>query len=347
MKKILLAALCMASYHGMCQNILMTKDYSEPSANIPVNYLNSDFKSQYTVNGNLGTEVYYSFGYNTRKDYAEGDLAETISTAKAHLLVLADSLNDPYAQKTVTMVLYPDGSTASFRIDSHAPDTDLAYYNGSYERLKSGYDTLRIVRRIPGRKEEAGTVAYYTIVMKDLVGFAGDPVDTAALARENKRILKAINRDWIFDNFNTSIAVGGFVNSRLPVGPYLDLSLMYVFRAQGSHEVHPFIGLFISSAAGLLHDTVFTYGTAALEFGAVRYDAKRNFQKYSVLLGLQYRNTFYHQDKRPAFMWGLDVPISNKFSVGLQFAQRKFWWFRQPTEEDSRMNIMASFKFRL
>lgn len=103
----------------------------------------------------------------------ENGLLEVAAMAADRVRQLADSFRKEYTVKTMALNIPIDGKVIALQYREHDDGKrQMAYKDGAYYQLKTGFDTIRVVRNIGIRKKplaDSGLIqVQYTFILKDL-----------------------------------------------------------------------------------------------------------------------------------------------------------------------------------
>jgi|GEM_PF-7075668 len=309
MKKVGLLSLLMLifSLSAMAQS---ERDKTEK----PVNYFTLPFETQLKVTGSLNDEIPYWIGFDKKSYYNENDLQNVLQQAAKHIAGLKDSLQNPYTQKKLRIVLFPDGKTATFNLKEKDNGKEFTFYNGEYQPLKTSYDTLEIVqRKTKLRADDDERYVLYVFSLKDINDLE-DALHKIQFQQAETTLAKNIKRaSGFLNNFHTDIGFGAMVNTAIPIGIHTHVGYYYAF---GKSEVGKnIVGLFASATMGMAKDTLMGLGSYGVEFGSAKIVNGRMLQRASFITGLQYRTKQSKQDGKPVFFLGFNLPVGNNFSA--------------------------------
>lgn len=133
----------------------------------------------------------------------ENKLQKVAAMAADRVRQLADSFRKEYTVKTMALNIPIDGKVIALQYQEYDDGKrQMAYKDGAYYQLKTGFDTIRVVRNIGIRKKplvDSGLIqVQYTFILKDLkqiydiaenpaiLESAGRSADSA-IARQRKR----------------------------------------------------------------------------------------------------------------------------------------------------------------
>lgn len=290
-----------------------TAQKSADEATLPVNYFTLPFETQFNFSGKLNDEIPYWIGFDKKKDFEINDAQKVLQQAVLHIAALKDSLQNPYSQKKLRIVLFPDGKTATFHLKEKDNGKELTFYNGTYLPLKTDFDTLEIVQRKVFNKEEAYVL--YTFSLKNINDLK-NRIDELSFQDFENKLAKNINsQSAFFNNLFTDVYFGAAVNTYIPTGIYIGVGYYYALQRS---EVGKFIiGLHFSSLAGVRKDTLMSLTNLGIEIGTAKMGNGKILQKATLELGLQLKGSMNKTDKKPLFYLGFNLPISNNLATGL------------------------------
>lgn len=321
---------------------LMAQNKSDETEK-PVNYFTLPFEAQLNISGKLNDETPYWIGLNKKSDYHENDLQDVLQQAANHISALSDSLQNPYTQKKLRIVLFPDGKTATFNLKEKDNGKELTFYNGEYLPLKTSYDTLEIVqRRTKLKKDDDEPYVLYTFSMKDINDLQ-NVLQKLSFQEVNTSFAKSLKKKSGFlSNFHSDVGFGIMVNTSIPVGVHSQVGYYYAF---GKSEVGKnIVGLYVSASGGMVKDTLSGLVNYGVEFGSAKIVNGRMLQKASFITGMQFKSKQSQQNGKPIFFLGLNFPATNNFSaaiiVGTDFK-------KDYTDPNRRTNIGITFTYHL
>jgi transcriptional regulator len=307
-------------------------------------------------------------------------IAFMASTAKTHVSALKDSFKSNYSTKLVAINIPIDEELVSVKYgEDMSQRNQMVWKNGEYYQLKTGFDTIRIIKNIGTRKKplsDSGLIQMqYTFILKDLSdiqSIASDPILLERIGKDMDSVIFAYRKKWgkqdmrghylnvdidnerakktvvkssnnvkyFFRNhIGASVAFGGTV-FRNNVSPYFDISLAYLFPS--NTNMHDFIGLSISSFSQFtLNNYDRTYNLTSLEFGVCQKNISLMQKKTSFTVGIL-TSDYEIKDE----MWmsiGVNYGINSYLSVGLN----SFISFEDTKNKQEDGFIGVNFKFNL
>ena len=292
-----------------------------------VDFLRIEFEKDYNFVGSLENDETYWVGVDFRKDYNKGDFQKVLSQAAKHIKGLHDTLQNPYTQKNLRIVLFPDGNTATFNLKEKEMGKDMVFHDGEYVALKTTYDTLQIVQRKEKQNGEWGNTPYcvlYTISLKDINDLPKLVENNRLILEKEVKIEKQVSNSFLFrKKVFTSLSFGASVGTFLPVAGYLEAGYYYILDGrdyssmQGYKESRGFIGLIASTSASVRNDSVMALSNIGLSIGGAKVINGRIAQKVDAIVGMQFLSKQGKTYGPPIFMLGLNFPAFNNISAGM------------------------------
>lgn len=257
----------------------------------------------------------------------ENQLARIATIATTQEKNLSDSFKYAATTKTLELNVPIDGRAIAINFDeSPAARNQLAYINGNYTSLKTGMDTIRVIRNIGIRSKpllDSGLVQIqYTFVLKDIsdiAALAADPAFLNNIGNQTDSIINIQKKKWhrqdaAFHKINLatitdssvvaiakdknglspsstkrlglSLSFGAIVYDNV-ISPYADVTYAYLLPTRG--KMRGFIGVNIAGWGYLSQrgfDSKNAFHSINAEFGFCNKDNWVLQQKTSMLIGL-------------------------------------------------------------
>lgn len=285
-------------------------------------------------------------------------LQQITNIAATQVSQLKDSFQSDYSEKLLEINIPINNKVLSVNYNEDGKNKNqLAYKDGTYYQLKTGFDTIRIVKNIAIKTKpliDSGLVqVQYTFILKDIKDIQpldNDPALMERLGYMTDSVINEQRKTWhrqdatshnltltIDANKNDSlhayndrgkyaygrhiglyIALGAIVyNSNL--APYTDVSLAYFFPTRG--KMQGFAG-FNVNAFGLVTGNARTMTTTRAIY--TTYNAEIGLCKKDMPLMAQ-KTSFVAgimtiRDEKALFNMGFNIGINRFASVGLNIA---------------------------
>lgn len=287
---------------------------------------------------------------------AQNQLKSVTAAAANQVKLLKDSFSNNYSTKFLAMNIPVDGKVLALNYQEEGKDKrQLAYKEGTYYQLKTGFDTVRVIKNVGVRTKpgsDSGLVqVQYTFILKDIndittlaedpdvVNNMGNLADEAIAkyraqwnnqdARSHQLSLKydpakdkvvtanTVNNTGMLKYIGIYVGVGAMVYSNT-ISPYFEEGIAFLIPSRAG-KLQPFVGLNLT-AFGFLNTTgnKYNYASYNLEFGY----CKRGFafmpQKTSLMMGLMRKQTD-GQANRYMFHMGFTTAFNSFLSGGINF----------------------------
>ena len=309
----------------------------------------------------------------------ENQLQAIAATAAEQVRLLQDSFSGNYSSKLLALNIPVNGKIISVRYDEDkSAQKQLAYKDGSYYQLKTGFDTIRIIKNMGLRTKplvDSGIIqVQYTFILKDIndiqtfsanpeilqqIGLAAD----SAIERQRKRwhqedarhhTLRLIYDPRAPQPMTSDVEDGpvlSFIAKNIKMylavgfGVYTGNNVSPYFDEGISYllpsrgRMQPFVGLNMT-LFGLLNTNGISnyYYSYNLEYGLCKKGMGFMQQKTSITLGLMQK--YNSPQKIRLFHMGFNFGFNSFLSGGFGFATD----FKKDSPEAL---IIANFKFNL
>jgi hypothetical protein len=305
----------------------------------------------------------------------ENQLASIAAIAAKQEKNLSDSFKYAATTKTLELNVPIDGKTIAINFDeSPEARNQLAYINGNYTPLKTGMDTIRVIRNIGIRSKpivDSGLIqVQYTFVLKDISDIetlAADPAFLINIGNQTDSLIHIQRKKWhrqdaayhrmelskisdstavavvkkhdvlypgVFRNIGISVAFGAIVYDNI-ISPYADVTYAYLLPTRG--KMRGFVGINFNGWGYLSQkgfDSKNTYSTINAEFG---FCNKGNWvlqQKTSLLIGLA-----VIRNENPILNIGFNFGVNSFTSFGFSAATN----FKQGEKKLSLITVQCKF----
>lgn len=307
----------------------------------PVNYFLLPFETRLQFTGKLNNEIPYWVGFDHKKYFDDKDIETVLRRAATHIAALKDSLNHPYTQKKLRIVLFADDQTMAFNLRETDNGKEFTFYNGAYMPLKTSYDTLEIVQ-LKNNTDNNEFYVLYTFSLKDINDLEATLSDTQLKDVQNILADHVKNKSVFWNNLYTDVAFGASVNSSIPIAPYMEVGYYYAFNKNNVGT--NIVGLHLSTLLGIKKDTVVGITNFGIAFGSAKIAKGTMVQKASLIVGVQLSGKLGKTDDKPCFLLGLSFPATNNFSAGLLIGTD----FKTNYEDPNRKsNLGVTFTYHL
>jgi hypothetical protein len=289
----------------------------------------------------------------------KGPLKAITEAAANQVNMLKDSFNSNYSTKLLEMNIPIDGKVIALNyLEEEKGKRQLAYKEGTYYQLKTGFDTVRVIKNVGIRTKpltDSGLVqVQYTFILKDindLVTLANDPetinkigdlTDEAVNKYRNQwnnqdarthqlsleydpakeKVVRASsnNNSGLFKYFDVYMGIGAMVYTNNSVSPYFEESIAYLIPSRS--KMQPFVG-FNLSGFGFFNTNGSKGNASYLSYNFEYGICKRGFafmqQKTSIMLGVM-RVQNPDQTKNHLFHMGFTFGFNSFFSAGFNAA---------------------------
>lgn len=310
-------------------------------------------------------------------DWGNKNQIQTITQAAAsQVKMLADSFSNSYSTKLLAMNIPIDAETIAISYaENEAGKRQLAYKNGTYYQLKTGYDTIRVIKNIGIRTKpltDSGLVqVQYTFILKELNDIIALSSNTEIINNLGNTVDEEVNKyrsRWsnqdgrshqlslkydpaagkmkkqeineatgIFKYIDIYVGIGAITYTNNNVSPYFEESI--AFRLPSRAKMQPFVGINVSGFGYFnIAGQQSNYTSYNVEFG---YCKRAPFmpQKSSMMLGLMRMKTPNDKDYNlfhMGFTLGFNSFMSGGFNIGSDF------------KKNSKTSIMGvNLKFNL
>lgn len=382
MKKLILAllTLCGVSHYAQSQGILFNPDlidYGDPGGGAKLYTIKPGQQNHHFVYSlpNDGTLL---IDFLRLSDWgSENKLSAIAATAAGQVAHFRDSFRSATSAKTISINIPIDEQVLSVNYSEDLQDQNqMAYKNGTYYRLKTSFDTLRIVKNVAVRTKphsDSGLIqVQYTFILKnldDIRDLVKDPdllprlgsITDSVIARKRKTWRKQdgtghnvtlfvdankndsmsvrnnINGDG-FQRIGLSVSLGA-ITYNSAISPYGEIGIAYLFP--GISKTQPFIG-FNMGAFGLVSTNGKTLSTT-----------KGGYATYSLEMGICRKGMSFMSgktsillgimtvhDEKSLFNMGINVAVSRLASIGLNLGAN----FKK-AENGGRYVYGINFKF--
>ena len=259
------------------------------------------------------------------------ELSQVVNAAARQVRQLKDSFKNEFSGKYMAINIPMDNSIISLKYkEDNSQVSQLAYKDGTYYQLKTGFDTVKIIKNVRVRATPAfdsGLVQVsYTFALKDIFDIDRLANQPAILEKIGGRVEKKVAevtqkwhnpdfrshtltldydvntdkepqidkyQDYIYPVFRNTIAlyVGiGAVVFNNKIAPVTDLTVGYIFPSHKKRK--GFAGLNISSFPVFDRDFQYqkTYTAINAEFGSFKGGTGLMHEKTSIGFGVMYSN---------------------------------------------------------
>lgn len=313
-------------------------------------------------------------------DWGIKNQLQTVTEAAANQVkMLKDSFNNDYSTKLIEMNIPIDGRVIALNyIEEGKGKHQLAYKDGSYYQLKTGFDTIRVVKNIGIRTHpltDSGLIqVQYTYILKDLndiTTLADDPTAIEKIGNLTDETIGHYRNKWnnqdarthqlslkydpakekvvkantaeasgLFKYFDIYLGIGAMIYTNNSVSPYFEESIAYLIPSRT--KMQPFVGFNVSGFG--FFNTNGSIGNASylsynLEYGLCKRGFSFMQQKSSIMLGLM-RVQSPDQTKSELFHMGFTFGFNSFLSAGFNAATD----FRKKSD---KAILGVHFKFNL
>jgi hypothetical protein len=293
-------------------------------------------------------------------DWGEKNQFKTITEAAANQgKMLKDSFNNNYSTKLLEMNIPIDEKVIALNYsEEEKGKRQLAYKDGTYYQLKTGFDTIRIIKNIGIRTKpltDSGLVqVQYTFILKDIndiIALAKDPETIDKIGKltdetigkyrsqwnqqdarshqlnlkydpATERLVKTSsnNNSGLFKYFDIYLGIGAMIYTNNSVSPYFEESIAYLIPSRA--KMQPFVGFNISGFG--FFNTNGSKGNASylsynFEYGVCKRGFSFMQQKSSIMLGLM-RVQIPDQTNSYLFHMGFTFGFNSFLSAGFNAA---------------------------
>jgi len=311
-------------------------------------------------------------------DWKEKNQFLHIATMAAlHVNRLKDSFNAGHSAKKIALNIPVDEKVVSVSYKEYDQDPrKLAWKDGEYYDLKTGFDTIVVIRNIGVREKpliDSGLIQVkYTFILKSLEDVntlvndpsvlegAGNKIDSTIIAisktwrrkdadfhtihinyhpgdkKEIKTYVEAGPVDALFNRMGMNIGFGGIMYHNT-VSPYFDLA--YAYLVPGNNKVQGFIGINLISFLRYNSDMTYnrSYASVNVEFGICKAGSNFIHKKTSLFAGIMYTD---FKGQKPMFSFGVNYGVTSYLSAGMIVGTN--------FKEDKNNNLIGiNFKFNL
>jgi hypothetical protein len=261
-------------------------------------------------------------------DWGEKNQLQMVAEAAARQVkMLKDSFKNGYTTKLLEMNIPIDGKVIALNYgEQETGSHQLAYKEGTYYQLKTGFDTIRVVRNVGVRTKpltDSGLVqVQYTFILKDIndiIELSGNPATMANLGtvidgevakyrkkwnnqdgrahqlnltydptNEKMKGVETQDRTGILKYIDVYVGVGAMFYTNNSVSPYFEETIAYLIPSRVK-KMQPFIGANITGFGYLYTNKQQTspgYISYNLEFGYCKRGSSFMSQKSSMMLGV-------------------------------------------------------------
>jgi hypothetical protein len=253
-------------------------------------------------------------------------LKSTTETAAQQVNLLKDSFKSNYSTKLLALNIPVDGNIISVQYAEDEKDKNqLAFKNGEYYQLKSGFDTIRVVRNIGVRTKplvDSGLIqVQFTYIVKDINDLVKLESNQSELERLNRLMEDAVNEyrnRWnnqdarthhltlnydakkdkltkvsddgvtgIFKYLGIYVSVGANFYSGNSVSPYVEETIAFLIPGRSMRQ--HFVGLGVNAFGFVNQNGVnASFTSYNFEFGTCKKGSAFMSQKTSMMLGLMH-----------------------------------------------------------
>lgn len=358
MKHIIVLALCIAGSLSMCHAQSFLEQSTDEQSPSPQLFRLNDGQKNHHIHAALPNNGTLDIDFLRLSDWGtRNDLYDIAKIAAAQAVMLRDSFLYAGSTKTLEVNIPMDKQVISVNYrEDNSQKNQLAYKNNTYYQLKSGFDTIRVVKNVGIRtspSRDSGLIqVQYTFILKELQDLQPLVENPDALNRTGETVDSFIavkRRHWgnedayhhtltlqydadkpdKIKNARSPALFGKYVGIYLGFGaivyensisPYLEETIAYLVPSNG--KIQGFVGLnvsvfgLLSNSSGLLNSTY--YGAMNLEFGSCKKTTGLMQQKTSIAIGTLYSSV---NDKRTyMFNMGFNYGINSFLSAGFNFA---------------------------
>ncbi|KAA5534494.1 hypothetical protein F0919_07685 [Taibaiella lutea] len=355
---------------------LMSMDMPDPNKNLynisPDQY-NHHFEYQLPNDGILKID------FLRLSDWGDKNMLSQITDiAATQVQQLKDSFRSDYSEKLLEINIPINNKVLSLNYkEDEKNKNQLAYKDGSYYQLKTGFDTIRIVKNVSIKTKpiiDSGLVQIqYTFILKDINDIAqlkSDPALMERLGNITDSVINEKRKSWnrqdatshnltfaVDANNGDSLAIlrgnrpayGGHFGLFLGFGaivynnsisPYVETTFAYLIPTRGKMQGFAgvnFSGFGMRSSTSTLKTTVGFYRSYNAEIGVCKKSMGLMPQKTSLLIGIM-----DIKDEKPLFNLGFNFGINRFASVGFNLAGN----FKKE-DKGGRYVYGVNFKFNL
>lgn len=383
MKKIfvlIVVCFCCTHQYSFAQGAMSSLLENQPSAVPPQLFrlnpaqYNNHFDLALPNNGKLIVDFLRLSDWGT-----QNQLQAVAELAANQVRLLKDSFVHNYSNKLLEMNVPVNGQVISVNYEEdESGKRQLAYKDGNYYQLKSGFDTIRVVKNIGIRTSpqvDSGLIqVQYTFVLKDINDIQAFTDNPGILERIGNMTDSAINRqrrNWSYQDashhtFNltynpeakTPLDVDNEAGSFLPfVNKRLGLFLGIGAAFYTNNSVSPYLDetiAYLIRARGKMQYFVganltgfgflssngnkASYVSGNFEYGVCKKAPGFMQQKSSILLGVMQKTE--NVNKFTMFHMGFNFGLNSFLTAGFNFATD----FKKDSEHGM---ILVNFKFNL
>lgn len=293
-------------------------------------------------------------------DWGEKNQLKAITEAAADQVnMLKDSFSNNYSIKLLEMNIPIDGKIIALNyIEEGNGKRQLAYKDGNYYQLKTGFDTIRVIKNVSIRTKpltDSGLVQIqYTFILKDIndiIALANDKKTIDKLGNHADETISKYRSQWnnqdarthqlnlkydptsekmvkessnnnsgLFKYIDIYLGVGAMVYTNNSVSPYFEESIAYLIPSRS--KMQPFVGFNLSGFG--FFNTNGSAGNASylsynLEYGVCKRGFAFMQQKSSIMLGVM-RVQKPQQTTSHLFHMGFTFGFNSFLSAGFNAA---------------------------
>lgn len=310
---------------------------------------------------------------------SENQLQAIAETAATQVRLLKDSFTTNYSTKLLTLNIPVNGKIISVNYkEDDREQHQLAYKDGDYYQLKTGFDTIRVIKNTGIRTKpevDSGLIqVQYTFVLKDIndIQVLADNPETlqrigmTADSAVNKQRRRWSRQDAMHHSFSMKydpnaprplVTDNGDGSAFSFIRKRIGISLAVGFATYTNNSVSPYFDESLSYLIPTRGKMQYFAGVNATAFGYMNLNGDQSYYtSYNVEYGLCKKSTGFMQQKTSmqiGLMRRFNVPQPyNMFHMGFNFGFNSYLSAGFNVASDFKKNsnrnlLLVNFKFNL